>query len=52
MNITNSILRRLKTVLKRTSLVSQCANHFDHLGVLPKFGTNHTVNLARSHTGT
>ena len=30
----------------------QCANHFDHLGFLPKIATNHTVNLARSHTDT
>ena len=31
---------------------SQCANHFDHLGFLRKIATNHTVNLARSHTDT
>ena len=33
-------------------LHSQCANHFDHLGFLPKIATNHTVNLAKSHTDT
>ena len=27
---------------------SQCAYHFDHLGLLPKIATNHTVNLAKS----
>ena len=32
--------------------ITQCANHFDHLGFLPKIATNHTVNLARSHTDT
>ena len=31
---------------------TQCANHFDHLGFIPKIATNHTVNLARSHTDT
>ena len=33
-------------------LLSQCAYHFDHLGFLPKIATNHTVNLAKSHTDT
>ena len=31
---------------------AQCANHFDHLGFLPKIAMNHTVNLAKSHTDT
>ena len=35
-----------------TVLFSQCANHFDHLRFLPKMATNHTVNLAKSHTDT
>ena len=30
----------------------QCANHFDHLRFSPKIATNHTVNLAKSHTDT
>ena len=37
---------------KRFLATSQCANHFDHLGFLPKIATNHTVNLAKSHTDT
>ena len=24
--------------------ISQCANHFDHLGCLPKIATNRTMN--------
>ena len=27
---------------------AQYANHFDHLGFLPKIATNHTMNLQRA----
>ena len=45
-------IKRLWFTVSFESLMSQCANHFDHLGFLPKIATNHTGNLARSHTDT
>ena len=34
------------------NITFSCANNFDHLGILPKIDTNHTGNLAKSHTDT
>ena len=46
----NSLLSKMAG--QRCDRKSQCANHFDHLGFLPKLATNHTMNLAKSHTDT
>ena len=38
------------SVIKSNIWKTQCANHFDHLGFLPKIATNHTVKQGAIQT--